>query len=59
MNYFQRITVKDIERKLGVGRTAAARYYIDIKKEYNLKIVLFCHFLKYFNVPNYTEKDRK
>ncbi len=59
MTYFQKITVKDIERELGVGRTAASKYYADIKKEYNLTVVLFCHFIDYFKVPKNTEINRK
>lgn len=47
----QKITSKDIETLLiSISNKTAQQYLTDIKKEYDLKIVLFQHFKKYFKI---------
>ena len=47
----QKLTAKDIQHLLvSVSEKTAQNYITDIKKEYQLKIVLFCHFKNYFKI---------
>ena len=47
----QKLTAKDIQYLLvSVSEKTAQNYFTDIKKEYQLKIVLFVHFKNYFKV---------
>ena len=47
----QKLTAKDIQHLLvSVSEKTAQNYFTDIKKEYQLKIVLFVHFKNYFKV---------
>ena len=43
------IRAKDIMELQGVGESTAFKYLKDIKDEYNLKKVLYCHVKKYFH----------
>jgi hypothetical protein len=52
---YQKLTFKDIESLLiSVSPKTAQQYLTDIKKEYELKAVLFCHFKKYFKILEIT-----
>ncbi|GIZ08488.1 hypothetical protein FUMI01_12150 [Flavobacterium sp. UMI-01] len=44
----QKLSYKDIECLLIVSEATAKRYYNDIKTTYNLRAVLYKHFLQYF-----------
>jgi hypothetical protein len=47
----QKLTAKDIQHLLvSVSEKTAQNYITDIKKEYQLKIVLFVHFKNYFKI---------
>jgi pyruvate/oxaloacetate carboxyltransferase len=51
----QKLSFKDIEALLiSVSPKTAKQYLTDIKKEFDVKIVLFCHFKKYFKVTENT-----
>jgi len=48
---YQKISYKDIEALLiNVSEKTAKQYLTDIKKEFDIKIVLFSHFKTYFKV---------
>jgi hypothetical protein len=48
---YTKLSFKDIESLLiTVSEQAARQYLSDIKKEYGLKAVLFCHFKQYFKI---------
>lgn len=46
----QVIKVKDIQNLLIVSLSTAQRYYSDIKNTYNVKQVLYQHFINYFKI---------
>lgn len=45
-----KLTVKDLQNLLSVSSSTAKRYYKDIKLEFELKIITYQHFKKYFKV---------
>jgi ribosomal protein RSM22 (predicted rRNA methylase) len=45
-----KISAKDISNYLKISLPTAQRYYTDIKKEYELKIVTEQHFKNYFKL---------
>ena len=45
------INHKDLMNILGYARSSAYRYLQDIKKEYNIKRVLYSHVKQYFHIP--------
>ncbi len=49
---FEILQVVDIKTLLSVGWTKAHEYHKDIKEEYKVSRVLYCHFLDYFKVPD-------
>lgn len=52
---YQKLSFKDIESLLiTVSPQKAKQYLTDIKKEYEIKAVLFIHFKKYFKVLEIT-----
>jgi hypothetical protein len=53
---YTKLSFKDIERLLiTVSEKTAKHYLTDIKKELNVKTVLFCHFKQYFKVSEIHE----
>lgn len=47
------ITTKDLHGLLtNCSLRTAERYYSDIKKEYNIKVVMYGHFKEYFKLPS-------
>jgi hypothetical protein len=42
---------KDLEALTGLAECAASKLLTDIKEEYNLKKVLYCHVKKYLAIP--------
>lgn len=49
--HLKKIVAKDIEFLLGVSLSSAERYYNDVKKEFNLKIVTRYHLNLYLKIP--------
>jgi hypothetical protein len=46
-----KLSFKDIESLLTtISQETAKQYFTDIKKQYGLKVVLYCHFKDYFKV---------
>jgi hypothetical protein len=58
---YTKLSFKDIESLLiTVSTKTAKQYYTDIKKELDVKTVLFCHFKQYFKIqeiPKTPPKD--
>ena len=51
----QKLSFKDIEALLiNVSPSTAKVYLNDIKKTYDIKIVLFIHFKTYFKITEFT-----
>jgi hypothetical protein len=42
---------KDVVQLTGCGINEAWKIINDIKEEYNLKRVMYCHIKKYFSIP--------
>jgi hypothetical protein len=54
---YQKISIKDIVFLLvSVSEKTAQQYYKDIKKEYEIPIVLFTHFKQYFKITEIMPK---
>jgi hypothetical protein len=47
---YHRMTYKDLMSLMAIEETLAKRYLTDIKKHYEISIVLFKHFRNYFKV---------
>lgn len=48
---FQKLSYKDIEALLiTVSECTAKKYFSDIKKQFNIDVVLFWHFKSYFKI---------
>lgn len=46
-----KITAKDVcELLCTISQRTAQQYFTDIKKQYDVKIVLYIHFKQYFNI---------
>lgn len=50
MNGTNKLTAKQVSELLNVSVSTAYRYMKDIKEEYNLKVVTFSHYQKYFKI---------
>ncbi|WP_157776678.1 hypothetical protein [Flavobacterium crassostreae] len=46
----QKLTAKDVAELLAVSLATAEKYFKDIKQQYEINIVLFFHFKKYFKI---------
>lgn len=54
---YQKLSFKDIETLLvSISVKMAKQYLTDIKKEYEIKIVLFHHFKQYFKITQIPPK---
>jgi hypothetical protein len=47
----QKITIKELQYKMAISRSAAATLYRDIKREYKTPIVTLSHVHDYLNIP--------
>lgn len=45
-----KFTVKELANKMGVSVRTAERYFADIKKHYNIKVVCKAHVQSYFKL---------
>ncbi|SHM72113.1 hypothetical protein [Flavobacterium xinjiangense] len=55
---YQKISYKDIELLLvSVSEKTAQQYLRDIKKEFQISIVLFSHFKHYFKITEIVPKN--
>lgn len=53
----QKITVKELASNMGVTVRTAERYFRDIKKHYEIKIVCLAHVQNYFKIDAETLKN--
>jgi hypothetical protein len=57
---YTKLSFKDIESLLtNVSTKTAKQYFTDIKRELNVKTVLFCHFKQYFKIEEVPKRPQK
>jgi hypothetical protein len=57
---YTKLGYKDIESLLiTISAKTAQQYLTDIKKEFDIKDVLFCHFKQYFKIQEIPENSVK